>query len=215
MTKTQTQPNQLVSAQAVKPAIVFDFGGVLVDWDPRYLYRKLFDSENAIEVFLRETGFFEWNLQQDAGRPFKEAIAEMCEKFPQHCEMISAYDQRYEESLRGPITATVEILKELKDAGYPLYGLSNWPDEKFRLVRHQFPFFEWFDDLVISGEVRLAKPDPRIFELMLARIGRPPQECVFIDDSARNVGVARQLGFQTIHFRSPEQLRSELSRILG
>jgi 2-haloacid dehalogenase len=200
---------------AMKPVFVFDFGNVLIDWDPRYLYRKLFGGDmQAVENFLREVRFFEWNLEQDAGRPFEEAVAEMCNRFPQYCELIRAYDQHYEESLGGPIWPTVEILRELKDAGYPLYALSNWPAEKYIQVRHKFPFFDWFDDIVISGEVRLAKPDARIFELLLTRIGRPAGDCLFIDDSPKNIAVAQSLGFQTIHFQSPEQLRQELEPYL-
>lgn len=211
----QASALQEKSSLAIKPVFVFDLGNVLIDWDPRYLYRKLFGGDlQAMENFLREVRFFEWNLEQDAGRPFKEAVAEMCDRFPQYCELIRAYDQRYEESLGGPIWPTVEILRELKDVGYPLYALSNWPAEKYHQVRHKFPFFDWFDDIVISGEVRLAKPDARIFELLLTRIGRQAGECLFIDDSPKNIAVAQSLGFQTIHFQSPEQLRQELEPYL-
>lgn len=203
------------TGRARRPAIIFDFGGVLVDWDPRYLYRKLFnDDSQAVDNFLTEIGFFEWNQKQDAGRTFAEAVDELCSRYPQHCELIRAYDRRYEESLRGPIPATVEILRELKATGYPLYALSNWPAEKFRQVRHKFPFFEWFDDLLISGEVGLAKPDPRIFTLLLERIGRPARECIYIDDSAANVAVAQSLGFEPILFKSPLQLKEALDERL-
>jgi 2-haloacid dehalogenase len=198
-----------------KLAIIFDFGNVLVDWDPRYLYRKLLGSDQAIEQFLGEVDFFAWNLQHDAGRPFDESIAELCARFPHYCELINAYDERYEESISGPIWPTVEVLRALKDAGYPLYALSNWPSGKFDLVRPKYEFFSWFDDIVVSGKVCLAKPDPRIFELLLERIGRPAQECLFIDDSPRNIAVAQQLGFQTILFRSAEQLKQELTPLLG
>jgi len=217
MEQIQTQLSNAGRAEksaAQKPAIVFDFGGVLMDWDPRYLYRKLFDSEEQVESFLREIDFFEWNVKQDAGRPFDAAIAELCEQFPQYCELIAAYDQRYEESLSDPIHGTVEILRRLKEAGYPLYGLSNWPDGKFQGVRHKFPFLEWFDDIVISGAVKLAKPDPRIFELLLERIGRPAQECVFIDDSAKNIAVAKEMGFKAIQFAGPDHLEQALSKML-
>jgi epoxide hydrolase-like predicted phosphatase len=198
-----------------KLAIVFDFGNVLVDWDPRYLYRKLLDGDQAIEQFLGEVDFFEWNLEHDAGRPFDESIAEMCARFPQYCDLIRAYDLRYEESISGPIWPTVEVLRLLKDSGYPLYALSNWPSDKFDLVRPKYEFFSWFDDIVISGKVCIAKPDPRIFELLLERIGRPASECLFIDDSPRNIAVAEQLGFQTIRYDSTGQLKQELAKILS
>ncbi len=197
-------------------AIVFDFGGVLIDWDPRFLYRKLFNSdEEAMERFLEEIHFFEWNAHQDAGRPFSEAVAEWCEKFPHYCDLIRAYDARYEESLSEPIWSNIQILQSLKRAGYSLYGLSNWPDEKYRLIRPKYEFFGWFEDVIISGEVRLAKPDVRIFTLLLDRIDRRPDQCVLIDDSIKNISVANELGFQTIHYLSTEQLRDELHRMTG
>lgn len=198
-----------------KLAIIFDFGNVLVDWDPRYLYRKLLDGEQAIDRFLNEVGFFQWNIQHDAGRPFDESIAELCARFPQYCDLIRAYDLRYEESISGPIWPTVEILRSLKEAGYPLYALSNWPADKFDLVRPKYEFFSWFDDMVISGKVRIAKPDPRIFELLLARIGRPAHECLFIDDSPKNIAVAQSMNFHTILFHSADQLRRELQSYIG
>ncbi len=193
------------------PALIFDFGNVLVDWDPRYLYRKILNGdEQAVEKFLQDVDFFEWNRQQDAGRPFTSAINELCGKHPQYCELIRAYDNRYEESISGPIWQTVSILNELRSAGYPFYGLSNWPAEKFPPVRDKYEFFRWFDDIIISGEVKLAKPDPAIFELTLKRIGRHAEECLLIDNSIHNIEAAQDLGFQTILFRSPEALRLEL-----
>jgi len=194
-----------------RPVFVFDLGGVLIDWDPRYLYRKLFNGdESAVEDFLTEIDFFTWNQQQDAGRPLSAGVEELCQRFPQHCRMIQAYDTRYPESLGGAIEPTVDILHQLKKQGDTLYALSNWPAEKFQLVRHQFPFFEWFDDIIISGEVGLAKPDQRIFDLLVKRIGRPTGEYLFIDDSPVNIDIARKIGFQTIHFTSPNRLQHEL-----
>jgi 2-haloacid dehalogenase len=175
----------------------------------------LLDGEQAIDQFLGEVDFFAWNLQHDAGRPFDESIAEMCARFPQYCDLIRAYDLRYEESISGPIWPTVKVLRALKDAGYPLYGLSNWPADKYELVRPKYEFFSWFDDIVVSGKVRIAKPDPRIFELLLERIGRPPRECIFIDDSPRNIAAAQRLGFQTILFHSAGQLKQELTPLIG
>ncbi len=194
-------------------AIIFDFGGVLIDWNPRHLYRKLLDDEQAVEDFMREIGFAEWNHEQDKGRPFPEGVAELSAKFPQYRDLIQAYDLRYDESILGPIQPTVDILRRLKQAGYPLYGLSNWNGDKFSSVRRQYPFLEWFEDIVISGDVKLAKPDPRIFQVLLARIGRTAGECLFVDDSAANIATAQQLGFATIHYRSPEQLEETLRRM--
>ena len=192
-------------------ALIFDFGGVLVDWNPFYLYSRYFDGdESAMQRFLDEIGFSQWNLEQDRGRPYAEAVEELSWRYPQYAELIQAYDRRWEESISGPIQPTVEILGELRGAGYPLYGLSNWSGEKFRLVRQKYEFFNWFEDILVSGEVKLVKPDERIFNLMLERIGREAGECLLVDDSAANIQAAARLGFQTIHFRSPEQLRGEL-----
>jgi 2-haloacid dehalogenase len=195
--------------------IIFDFGGVLIDWNPRYLYRKFFDGDTAsMERFLTEIRFHEWNLEQDRGRPFSSAVAELCERFPTRAELIKAYDERWEESIAGPIQTTVTILGRLKQGGYRLHGLSNWSVEKFAIVRPRYEFFSWFDTILVSGEVRLVKPDPRIFAVLLDRIGSKPEECLFIDDSMRNVIVADQLGFKAIHFESAERLDEELRSLV-
>lgn len=195
-----------------EPALVFDFGGVLVEWDPRHLYRKVFNGdEGAMERFLEEVDFYEWNQKQDAGRTFAEAVAELCREYPQHCELIRLYDLRYEESIAGTIEANIALLEKLKSSGYALFGLSNWPEEKYRLVRPKFAFFDLFDEVIISGEVKVAKPDRRIFTILLQRAGRQPWQCVYIDDSKVNVEVARELGFRCIHYRSSEQLQTELA----
>ena len=192
------------------PAIIFDFGGVLLDWNPRYLYRKLFPDEQAIDRFLAEIGFYEWNPKQDAGRPFSVAVAELCARHPHYCELIRAYDERFLESVGGAIPGTVDILRRLHRAGFPLYGLSNWSAEKFRLVRPAYKFFDWFQDMVISGEVGVIKPDRRIFQLLLHKAARPAGQCLLIDDSPVNIAAAQDLGFQTIQFHNPEQLAAEL-----
>lgn len=195
------------------PVIIFDFGGVLMDWDPFYLYRKILGEDRpAMDRFLKEVDFYTWNLENDRGRPFATGTAELSARFPKYRDLIRAYDERFPETLSGAIQPVVEILRKLKVAGYPLYGLSNWSAEKFALVRPQYPFFEWFDDMVISGEVRLLKPERAIFELLLERIGRPAGECLFIDDHSPNITAAKELGFQTIHFQNPQQLEAELHR---
>ncbi len=192
-------------------AIIFDIGGVLLDWDPYYLYRKILgDDRQVVDRFLKAVDFFRWNKENDRGRSVAEGTAELSARFPEYRQLIQAYDERYLESVNGAIQPAVEILRRLKDLGYLLYGLSNWPAEKFALVRPQYPFFEAFDGLVISGEVRLVKPDKAIFELLLERIGRPAGECLFIDDHDRNIVAARELGFQTILFQSAQQLEMEL-----
>jgi 2-haloacid dehalogenase len=195
-------------------AVVFDIGGVLLDWDPRYLYRSLFEDEPAMERFLAEVCTPDWNTALDAGRPFAEAVAELSGKFPGQRELIVAYDTRWVEMVRGAIGGTVEVLHELRAAGVPLYALSNWSAEKFRLMRDRHEFLAWFDGLVISGEVRVVKPDPRIFEHLLSTFGLEPGRTVFIDDNAANIDAAEAMGFRTVRFSSPDQLRASL-RALG
>lgn len=183
-----------------------------MDWNPWYLYRDYFDDETAMHAFLNEIEFADWNHEQDRGRPFAEAVAVHSAKYPQHAELIRVYDERWADSIGGEIGATVEILQALKRRGYPLYGLSNWSAEKFALVRERYTFFDLFDAIVLSGEVKLAKPDPRIFELLMEQIPFRPPECLFIDDAEKNIKAAQALGWQTIHFVSPEQLAEELKR---
>jgi 2-haloacid dehalogenase len=195
-------------------AIVFDFGGVLLDWNPRNLYRRFFPNDHeAMENFLSEIRFMDWNAHQDKGRPFKEGVAILSSQYPQYSRLIQAYHEYWEESIVGEISETVEISKKLKQRGYPLYGLSNWSAETFPIARRKYPFFDLFDDIVLSGEVKLIKPDAAIFKLLLKRIGKPAEECLLIDDSEINTSVAQGLGFVTIHYLSPAQLKSGLSQI--
>ncbi len=193
--------------------IIFDLGGVLLDWDPRYVYREVFNGdEAAVEAFLAEIDFYGWNRHQDAGRPFEEAVEVLCAQYPHHCELIRMYPRRYVDSFGGAIEPTVALLRRLKDAGWPLFALTNFPAGRFDDTRKRFPFLDWFDGAVVSGEVRLAKPDPRIYQLALERAGRTAQECVFIDDVEANVAAAAALGIDAIRFESAHQLAGELSR---
>jgi 2-haloacid dehalogenase len=199
--------------QTIK-AILFDFGNVLLEWNPRQVYRRYFpDDEAAMEHFLQEVNFMEWNAQQDKGRTFAEGIAELSQEFPHYANLIQAYHDNWSESIGDPVAGTVEIMKRLKKSGYPVYGLSNWSSETFPLVRNKFIFFDLLDDIVISGEVGQIKPDPEIYEIALQRIGRPANECLFIDDSLANIEQARRMGFAVVHFQSPEQLETELKAL--
>ncbi|MBN1304808.1 MAG: HAD family phosphatase [Anaerolineales bacterium] len=193
-------------------AIVFDFGGVLLDWKPHYLYRKFFADDRQIDAFLEEIGFAEWNQRQDQGRPFAEAVDLLAAQFPRYADLIRAYDERWIESIGGPIQSSVDLLGRFKDAGYPLFGLSNWSSEKFYTTRGEFPFFEWLDYILVSGDVKLVKPDPQIFQVFLENIEYRPEECLFIDDSQVNIETAGRLGFDTVWYRTPEQLEAEVSR---
>ncbi len=194
--------------------IVFDIGGVLIDWSPYHLYcDKLGLDQQEVDRFLNEVEFSEWNKEQDRGRSFARATDELTARFPEYRELIHAYDEHYLDSLKGSVQPVVDILEKLKRAGYPLYILSNWAMEKFNLVRPQYPFFEWFDGIVISGDVGLIKPDQAIFEVLLERTGCPAEVCLFIDDHFPNIRVARELDFQTIQFTSAQQLEAELQHL--
>lgn len=196
--------------------LIFDLGGVLIDWNPRHLYRRLFaGDEAAMERFLGEICTSEWNLSLDAGRPFAEAVAELVARHPEQRAMIEAYQHSWLEMIAGPIRHTVTILEELDAQGVPLYALSNWSHETFALVRSEptYAFLDHFRAIFISGELRLIKPDPAIFRHALDIIGAAAEDCVFIDDSAKNVAAAAQLGIRTHHFTHPAALREDLGRL--
>ncbi len=192
-------------------AVVFDLGGVLIDWDPRYLYRKLLDDEAAVEEFLATVCTPEWNIEQDRGRPFAEGVAELVERHPVHAAAITAYHERWPEMLGGDIGGTVELLAELRAAGVPIYALTNWSAETFGIARGRFEFLEWFDGVLVSGEERMVKPDPAIFQLFLDRFGLDPGATLYVDDSPANVAAAAQLGFDAVRFTGPGQLRRDLA----
>jgi 2-haloacid dehalogenase len=195
---------------AVK-AVVFDLGGVLIDWDPRYLYRKLLADEAAVEEFLATVTTLEWNAEQDRGRSFAEGVAELVERHPAHAAAIAAYHERWPEMLGGDIPGTVELLAELRAAGVPLFALTNWSAETFVYARERFEFLGWFDGVVVSGEERLVKPDPRLFRRLLDRFGLAPEATLFVDDSPANVTAARRLGMDAVRFTDPERLRRDLA----
>jgi 2-haloacid dehalogenase len=209
----QTRQEPAPEPEAVS-AVVFDLGGVLVDWDPRHLYRSLFDGdEAAMETFLATVCTPEWNRQQDIGRPWSEAVATLVADHPGQRDLITAYWERWPETLGEAIGPTVDVLAELRAAGVPLYALSNWSAETFPAARPRYPFLEWFDGIVISGEVRAAKPDPRIYEALLERHHLEPGSILFIDDIAENVSAAEALGIRSIRFTDGAALRHELVRL--
>jgi 2-haloacid dehalogenase len=195
---------------AVKAA-VFDLGGVLIDWDPRYLYRKLLADEGEVEEFLATVCTPEWNAEQDRGRPFAEGVAELVERHPAHAAAIAAFHERWPEMLGGDIPGAVELLAELRATGLPLYALTNWSAETFVVARERFAFLDWFDGLLVSGEERIIKPDPAIFELLLDRFGLDPGSTFYVDDSPANVAAAAALGLDAVRFTGPGQLRRDLA----
>jgi 2-haloacid dehalogenase len=193
-------------------AVIFDVGGVLIDWNPRHLYRKLFegDSDGAMERFLAEVCTPEWNLRQDVGRPFVEAVAELTGRFPDHADLIAAYDARWEEMVPGAHDETIEIVRELKARGTPLYCLTNFSTEKFPLMRRRFDVFDLFDGIVVSAEIGMVKPDPAVYRYLVERFGLEAPSCLFVDDVEANVGAASSIGMQAVHYLSGRQLRRDL-----
>jgi len=189
---------------------VFDLGGVLIDWNPRYLYRKLIDDENDIDSFLSEVCNPEWNVKQDAGRALAEATAERIALYPEKKPLIEAFYDRWEEMLGGEIGESVEILRELKNKGESLYALTNWSGETYPIAEERFAFLQWFDGTLVSGVEKMAKPDPAIFHLLLNRYELQAQDCIFIDDSMINIEAAARIGFETHHFESAAGLRQKL-----
>ncbi|MFO1133519.1 MAG: HAD family phosphatase [Hyphomicrobiales bacterium] len=190
--------------------VVFDIGNVLVQWEPRALYRKIFASEAEVEWFIANVCNHDWNIEQDRGRSFADAVIEATARFPEHAEAIAAYDLRWHETILGPIDGTVAILEELAARNTPLYAITNWNQDKFRETRGRFGFLDLFRDIVVSGDERLIKPDSAIYRLLMTRNGLAAENCVFIDDSMRNVTGAEAVGMKAIHFTSPDALRAEL-----
>lgn len=190
--------------------VVFDLGGVLIDWNPRHLYRRLFGDEAAMERFLAEVCTMHWNEQQDAGRGWDEAIATLSAQHPQHAGLIAAYRARWDEMLGGPLAPSVAVLDELRGRNLRLYALTNWSHETFPIAWERYDFLHWFAGVMVSGQERLLKPDPAIFRRLLSRFGLLPQRTIYIDDASRNVDAARRLGMHGLLFRDAATLRAEL-----
>ena len=194
--------------------VVFDIGGVLIDWNPRHLYRKIFSNGEEMERFLSEVCTYEWNVQQDGGKLFSEATAELSARFPEYSDKIALYYGRWEEMLGGEFTDTVKIFNELKSAGIPLYALTNWSHEAFPVAYERYGFMKQFDGIVVSGYEKLLKPDHAIYRVLIDRYNINPAESVYIDDNKANAEASAELGFHAIHFQSADLLRLEL-RSLG
>jgi 2-haloacid dehalogenase len=191
--------------------IIFDLGSVLVDWNPNYLYRKLFADEQEMQDFLANITTPDWNEEQDAGRPLQEGTDLLIQQHPQHEENIRAFYDRWDEMLGDPIQGTIDLFKQLKESGrYKVYALTNWSAETFPIALERYDFMGWFDGIVVSGVEKICKPAPEFYQLLLDRYNVDPQEALFIDDNLRNVLAAEKMGITSIHFTSPEQLKEEL-----
>lgn len=194
-------------------SIIFDLGGVLIDWNPGYLYKKIFDKEEEIEWFLKNVCTPEWNALQDEGRSFADATKELLSKFPRHEQAIRAWYDRWPETIGGPLHETVDILKSVRNSNRQrLFALTNWSAETFPWARQKFDFLQWFEGIVVSGEEKTRKPFSKFYEILLKRYGVAPEEAIFIDDNLKNVEAARRLGLLGIHFQGASALRVDLRK---
>ena len=192
--------------------IIFDFGGVLIDWNPRYLYRNVFPNETEMEIFLKNICTTEWNTLQDAGRPFEIAVKELSALHPEYQREIKLFYTGWPEMVGGEIHKNVSQIYNLKDK-YRLFGLTNWSAETFPVVFNKYPFFKELEGIVVSGEEKLVKPDCKIYEKLLTRYNLNAKECLFIDDNDANIQTAKSLGFYTIHLVENTDLEAEMKRL--
>jgi 2-haloacid dehalogenase len=190
--------------------VVFDIGNVLIEWDPRHLYRQIFDTSEAIEKFLSTVCTPAWNLEQDRGRSFADGVAELVARHPEHEAAIRAFDERWDEMIPGLVPGTLALMERLEANDAPLYAITNFSAEKFEEARLRFPFFDRFRGAIVSGRERLVKPGRAIFELLLARYELRAETCLFIDDSPANIAAAHSLGMATHHFSNAERLEAAL-----
>ena len=198
-------------ATASVTAVVFDLGGVLIDWDPRHLYRKLMEDEAEMEAFLSQVCTSEWNVKQDSGRSFADGIVELVATHPELSALIEAYWERWPEMLGGAIEDAVQIVADLKGRGVPLYALSNWSAETWPHARERFEFLDWFDDLVISGFEGTAKPELEIFRRLVTRCALEPAKTLYFDDVAVNVAAARNVGLLAYQHLGPSSTRDKIA----
>lgn len=190
--------------------LIFDCGGVLLDWDPHHLYDPYFGDRSKTDWFLQNICTSDWNLQMDGGKPFAEGVAELSARFPKWAKEIDMFHSQWVKMIGGPIPGMLEFVQEMKTAGHGVYGLSNWSSETFSLIKDDYPVFQLLDGIVISGYEGVTKPGPEIYNLFLKRYSLRASDCVFIDDNAANVAGAEAVGIRGIRFTSVEALRAAL-----
>jgi 2-haloacid dehalogenase len=194
--------------------IIFDLGGVLIDWNPEYLFRKLIPDEEKRNFFFSDICTADWNEEQDGGRSIADATSLLIQQYPDHADLIIAYYDRWEEMLGGPIQDTVSIFKTLKAADkHKFYALTNWSAETFPKALVLYDFLHWFDGRLVSGEENTRKPFADFYQLLLDRFSLKPEESIFIDDNLRNIKAAQAMGIYSIHFTSPAQLVEDLKNL--
>lgn len=195
--------------------VVFDYGGVLVDWNPHHLYDAYFGSKEKTDWFLANICTMEWNVQMDAGKPFAQGIAELTALHPEWTREIQMYFDRWIEMMGEQIPGMEALVRELKGKGYRVLGLTNWSSETFCQVRHSYPVFDLMDGMLVSGEEHLIKPSEAFFRLLLERFSLQADECVFIDDNPANVDGARRVGMHALRFQNAGQLRADLEALFA
>lgn len=194
--------------------IIFDFGGVLLDWNPHYLYDPYFGDVEKAEWFLTNICTYPWNAQHDAGKPVAEGTTELVAQYPEWEKEIRMYYDEFEKMLSGQIADMEEYIKELKGRGFRIYGLSNWSVETFAMIRLKYPILDLMEDMVISGKEKVMKPDAKIYQIALSRFDIKPEESVFIDDNVNNIIGCEAAGIHGIVFKDAGQLRSDLEKLL-
>jgi len=195
--------------------ILFDLGKVLIGWNPIIPYLKAFDGDREkAQWFLDNICTMDWNEEQDAGRILAEATRIKTAEYPEYEDLIKLYYDEWETMLTGAIEGTVEIFRELKESKkYRIYAITNWSAETFPVAQARYEFLQWFEGISVSGELKMRKPFPEIYQYTLEKYNISPSEAVFIDDNLKNVEAARALGIHAIHFHNPEQLRASLSEL--
>ncbi|WP_299527801.1 HAD family phosphatase [uncultured Lutibacter sp.] len=193
--------------------IIFDLGGVLVDWKPEYVYRKVFNGdEEKVQWFLNTICTPEWNIEQDGGRSIEEGVRLKIAEFPKYEDLIRLFYNEWEHMFSGPIIQNVELFKKLKiSKKYKIYALTNWSAEKWELAIELFPFFNNFDGIVVSGQEKTRKPNPEIYKILINRYKITPENAIFIDDNKENIIAAENIGLKGIHYKNPTQLLSTLN----
>ena len=193
--------------------IIFDFGGVLVDWNPHHLYDTYFGDKDSADWFLSNICTMDWNVQMDAGKPFEQGVAEKIAQYPQWEKEIRLYWEHWSDMMGDTIPGMYHWILQLKQQGYAIYGLTNWSTETFIQVKDKYSIFQLMDGIVMSGEERVTKPDAKIYHILLNRYQLAPEECVFFDDNLNNVIAAQNIGIHAVQFQSTEQAKRELSKV--
>jgi len=195
----------------MRKTIIFDLGGVLIDWNPKNVYKSYFETNEGMDYFLNNVCTLAWNEEQDGGRPIEEANEILLRQFPEYTKEILAFYGEWESMLNGAIESTVGILKSIRNQSDQVFALTNWSAETFPIAIKQFEFLGWFDGILVSGQEKLKKPDPKIYQLLLEKFDLHSKDCLFIDDNLRNVNAAINEGIESIKYENPVQLKDQLS----